>query len=263
MTDRHPILPGAEPWSAPGSGARAAVAIVVSHGFTGNPTSTRALGEALAARGFGVEVVRLPGHGTHWRDMAQTRYADWRGEVERAVDDRHKAGKRVVVAGLSMGGTIALDLAGTRPDVVAAVASINGPVLDREGVMAKVAPLIERVIPVVPAAMAGLAKNDIAKGGDERAYAMVPTKAGSSLLRELPRIREGLARIAMPALVAYSPNDHSVPPENSRTILRMLSRAETTELVLERSFHLATMDYDFDRLVDGITALADRVAAPP
>jgi hypothetical protein len=40
MSDRHPILSGAEAWSAAGSGSRASVAIVVSHGFTGNHVAT-------------------------------------------------------------------------------------------------------------------------------------------------------------------------------------------------------------------------------
>ncbi len=260
MSDRHPILPGAEAWSAAGSGTRASVAVVVSHGFTGNPNSTRPLGEALAAKGFAVEVVRLPGHGTHWRDMARTRYAGWRDEVARAVDVHHGAGKRVVVVGLSLGGTIALDLAATKPGRVSGIVPINGTILDREGLLAKVAPLLEMVIPVVSAGMAGLKDNDIAKGGDEKAYPMVPTKAAGSVLKELARIRAGLARITIPALVAYSPQDHSVPPENSRAMVRMMSAAQVTELVLERSYHVATLDHDFDLLVSGITTLADSLA---
>jgi carboxylesterase len=260
MPARYPIIPGAEAWSAPGHGSHASVAVVVSHGFTGNPTATRSLGQALAAKGFAVDVVRLPGHGTHWRDMQGTRYADWRGEVAGAVDARHAAGKRVVVVGLSLGGTIALDLAATKPEV-SAICAINPTILDRQGLLPKLAPLLETVIPVVTAGMAGLVKGDIAKGGDERAYSWVPTKAANSVLRELPRIRAGLPRITAPVLVAYSPQDHSVPPENSTVLLRMLSesQAKATGLVLERSYHVATMDYDFDVLVDGIATLAERL----
>jgi carboxylesterase len=259
--DRFPIIPGAEPWSATGSGARGAIAMVVSHGLTGNPVSTRPLGEALAAKGFTVEVVRLPGHGTHWRDMFHTRYRDWRGEVARAARAHHEAGRRVVVVGLSLGGTIAVDLACSMPDVVAAAVPINCTILDREGVVAKLAPLLRYVLPVVFAGMAGLVKNDIAKGGDEKAYGMLPAAAGGSVLSELARIRAAIPRAAVPMLVAYSPQDHSVPPENSRALLRMLSGKDATELVLERSYHVATLDYDLDLLVEKITEFGDRVGA--
>ncbi|MBI4956735.1 MAG: alpha/beta fold hydrolase [Myxococcales bacterium] len=262
MTDRHPVLAGAEPWSAEGTGARGAVGVVVSHGLTGNPISTRPLGEALAAAGFSVSVVRLPGHGTAWRDMAPTRYADWRAEVERAIDALRRAGKKVVVVGLSMGGTLALDLACARPDAVAGAVSINPAVLDREGLLARAAPVLEKIIPVVPAGAAGLVKNDIAKGGDEKAYAYVPVKAANSLLRELPRIRAALAELRVPLLVCYSPQDHSVPPRNSRALIEMLAGKDVTELRLERSYHVATLDHDFDLLVERVCAFCDRVAGP-
>lgn len=257
MLDRFPVIPGAEPWSSPGSGARSDIGLVLCHGFTGNPNAMRPLGEALAARGFAVEVIRLPGHGTHWRDMTRTRYSDWRWEMDRAVSDLVKRGKRVVMVGLSRGGTIALDVACARADEIAGVVPINCTVLDREGLLAKVAPVLEHILPVVPAKAAGLVENDIAKGGDEKAYDMVPAKAGNSFLKELPRIRAGLTGLKVPELVAYAPNDHSVPPENSRALLKMLP--DGSELALERSYHVATLDHDLDLLVEKISEFAERV----
>lgn len=262
MLDRFPVIDGAEPWSSPGRGPRTSIGIVVVHGFTGNPNATRPLGEALARKGFAVEVVRLPGHGTHWRDLLRMRYGDWRWEVERAVNALARAGKRVVVVGLSMGGTIALDLAAASPETIAGIVPINPTVLDREGLLAKAAPILELILPVVPASAAGLVKNDIAKGGDEKAYDIVPSGAGNSLLQQLRRIRDGIAGLTVPVLVAYSPGDHSVPPESSRALLRMLAEKDATELVLERSFHVATLDLDFDLLLERITAFADRVGHP-
>src|SRR5262249_23658650 len=77
-----PVLTGAEASSAEGAAsgpeARQRTGVGVIHGFSGSPVSTRPLAEALAALGFRVEAPRLPGHGTHPRDMARTRYADWR-----------------------------------------------------------------------------------------------------------------------------------------------------------------------------------------
>jgi len=261
MPDVFPILSGAEPWSSPGSGARAAIGILVAHGFTGNPVSTRPLGEALAARGFAVEVVRLPGHGTDVRDMLKTRYGDFRHEVERALNQFRRANKRVILVGLSLGGTIALDIACARPSEVAGVVTINATVLNRQGLVAKAAPLLEKILPLVPASAAGLVKNDIAKGGDEKAYDLVPARSGNSILKELARIRRGLADIEVPVLVAYSPNDHSVPPENSRALLELLDK-KATELVLERSYHVATLDHDFELLLAKIGEFADRVGMP-
>lgn len=220
----------------------------------------RPLGERLAARGFAVEVVRLPGHGTHYRDMMSTRYADWRGEVTRALADLKSRSERVVPVGLSMGGTLVLDVVSSDPSAVAGAFVINTPVLDREGILVKLAPFLEHVLPVVPASAAGLTRNDIAKPGvSEMAYAWVPAKAGNSLVREFPRVRSQLPNLTCPTVVAYSRADHSVPPENSKAILRLLGTKDLTELPLERSYHVATLDYDQELLEERITAFADRI----
>ncbi len=231
------------------------------HGFTGSPASLRPLSELLAQRGFAVELVRLPGHGTHYRDMMSTRYEDWRAEVRRGLDALRARTERVIAAGLSMGGTLVLDIVSQEPSLVAGAATINAPVLDREGILVKLAPFLEHVLPLVPASAAGLARNDIAKPGmNELAYGWVPAKAGNSLVREFPRVRAQLANLTCPVLVAYSRADHSVPPENSKAILRLLGSKDITELVLERSYHVATLDYDLELIETRLTAFADRVA---
>jgi carboxylesterase len=262
MVDRFPIIPGAEPWSSVGKGERGRIGIVTVHGFTGNPVSMRPLAEGLAERGFAVEVPRLPGHGTRVEDMVRTCFADWRGEVERALKRLHARTERCVLVGLSMGGTLVLDVASGGADV-AGVVAINAPFLKRRAIENLLAPYLAKFLPVVPGYFAGLAKNDAAKPGvDEKAYRFVPTAAGNSLVAELPRIQMQLASFRKPVLIAYSLKDHSVPPDNSRAILRTLPGPDVTELRLERSYHLAPLDYDQELLIEKICDFADRVAAP-
>jgi carboxylesterase len=261
MSTQYSVIPGAEPWSNPGSGVRAKVGIVVVHGFTGNPHSTRPIGEALSQKGFAVEVIRLPGHGTHWRDMMTTRYHDWMAEAERALTQIKSRCECVLLVGLSLGGTIGLDIASRRPELCAGVVPINASVLDREGIIVKLAPILAHILPAVPASAAGLIKNDAAKpGADEHAYPWVPAKAGQSLVDQFPRIRRQLKGIKVPLLVAYSPNDHSVPCANSKAIPDLVGAGgDVTLLPLERSFHLATIDYDAELIVERVTNFADRV----
>ncbi len=256
-----PVLPGAEPWSSSGTGERSRIGILLVHGFTGSPASLRPLSEMLARRGFTVELVRLPGHGTHFRDLMRTRYQDWRGEVERALAELKTRTERVVPLGLSMGGSLVLDVVSQDPSRVAGAGTINAPVLDRTGIVMKLAPILEYLLPLVPGRAAGLIRNDIAKPGmDELAYDWVPAKAGNSLVREFPRLRGQLPKVTCPMFVSYSRADHSVPPENSMAILRSLGSTDITELPLERSYHVATLDYDLALIEGRFTAFADRVA---
>lgn len=263
MSESYPVLAGAEAFSAAGANAdhreRADTALALIHGFTGNPVSMRPLGELLVAQGFRVEVPRLPGHGTHPKDMQRTRYADWRSEVISSVDRLQRDSKRVVLVGLSMGGTLSLDVASSGERRVDGVVAINAQILDREGFTVKLAPLLEHVLPMAPASLAGLRKDDIAKPGvSEKAYDTVPTAAGNSFVRELPRIRAQLERFPCPLMVARAPQDHSVPPANSLALLKLIPEAK--ELLLERSYHVATLDYDLELLAQRITQFCDALA---
>ncbi len=235
-----PVIEGAEAWRADGDAARGHVGVVVVHGFTGNPVSTRPLGAHLNEVGWTVEVVRLPGHGTTAEDLATTRYADWLATVEQAVDDLAARCDQVVLVGLSVGGMLSLDV-GARRDV-AAVVTINALVLEPEGLVARLAGVLQHVLPMVPAKLAGIAENDIKGGGDEQAYDTVPAKAAYSMTRALARVRAQVPQLTAPVLVCWSTEDHTVPPENSRWLAEHLADVRTLELT--ESYHVATLDND-------------------
>ena len=254
------IAEGARAWSAEGEGARAGTGVVVLHGLTGNPYSVRPLAERLHEAGFTVELPRLPGHGTDWRDMAKTRYLDWRAAVEGVVDDLTERCDRIVLAGLSMGGTLSLDVASRRPADIAGVVAINAQILDPDQILAKLNPILQYVIPAVPRDLGGLPTNDIAKPGeDEQAYDVVPAKATQSLIAELPRIRAQLTDLDLPLLVAYSPQDHTVAAKNSKALPGLVATEDVEEVVLERSYHVATLDWDQEKLEAAVLAFVERL----
>lgn len=267
MTDRYPVLDGADAWSAEGRGDNADVGVVIVHGFTGNPNATRPLGETLAEAGYTVEVPRLPGHGTHWRDMARYRYADWRGAVSRIVDDLHRRTEDIVLIGLSMGGTIVLDETarrchGDHDHRIAGVATINAPVTDPDNPLAKLNFLLQYLIPAAPRDLAGLPSNDIAKSGaDERAYLITPAKAGYSLQREYPRIRKRLPAIDVPVLLMQAEQDHTVAPENADVILEHLGTDDVEHVRLERSYHVATLDHDAPLIEERVLGFLELVTS--
>lgn len=106
MTASTPLAPAA--FSYPGHGANAGIGVAICHGFTGSPLSILPWAEHLAGQGFAVSVPLLPGHGTHWRDLARSSWQEWYGAFESAYLDLAAETSRCYVAGLSMGGTIAL-----------------------------------------------------------------------------------------------------------------------------------------------------------
>ena len=65
----------------------------------------RGVAEAFAGAGYDVELPRLPGHGTAVSDMIPSRWSDWSFEVAAAYARLAARVDKVVVAGLSMGGS--------------------------------------------------------------------------------------------------------------------------------------------------------------
>ena len=101
------IIPTAEPFFFPGG----PTGVLLVHGFTGAPKEMRWMGEYLAKQGYTVLGVRLAGHATQPADMLRVTWQDWLTSVEDGWHLLRGAADQVFVAGLSMGGTLALLLA--------------------------------------------------------------------------------------------------------------------------------------------------------
>lgn len=232
-------MPGAEPWESQGSGDLADVGVLVVHGFTGNPQSMRPLAEAFAAAGFTVSMPLLPGHGTAVEDMLPTRWTDWSSAAEEAYQRLAARTRTVVVAGLSMGGTIAAWL-GTRHPEIAGLVLVN-PLIDgtAPGVTGLVGQLREAGVELVPGIGSDIAK----EGAVESAYPLTPVQPLLDLHAALGPLAHDLGKIRCPVLLLTSPQDHVVEPVSSDTLAAAVS-GPVERVTLERSFHVATLDHD-------------------
>lgn len=247
-----PIMDGAEPFSAAGGPA----GVLVVHGFTGNPQSMRPLAEALARAGFTVELPLLPGHGTALDDMLPTRWPDWLGAAEAAYDELAARCPRVVVAGLSMGGTLATTLAATRPATAGLVAvnpAVDPPAPSFRDMLRELLAAGTTVMPAIG--------SDIAKEGVvEAAYPGTPVEALLSLCEGEDALVAQLADVRCPVLLFTSRQDHVVPPFSSDVLADRVS-GPVERVWLERSFHVATLDHDREEIEARTVEFARKVTA--
>jgi carboxylesterase len=110
-----------------GHGRRTPLAVVLLHGFTNAPEQWARFAERLHGRGHSVIVPRLPGHGRADRDagpLARVSAAAYLQTTSRAADIASGCGERVVLAGLSLGGTLAVALGQGRTGVSRIVAIV-------------------------------------------------------------------------------------------------------------------------------------------
>jgi carboxylesterase len=241
------VVSGAEPFAFPGgAGPDGRTGVLLVHGFTGTPMSMRPWGEHLAAEGFAVRCPLLPGHGTRWQDCNGSTHDQWTTTVSEAFDALAAECDRVFVAGLSMGGTLATRLAEVRPDDVAGLVLVNPALLTRR-LDAKLLPILARIT----GSWAPIA-NDIKKPGvTELGYPKLPTRAMMQLRALWALARADLARVTAPVLVFRSREDHVVEPVSTEVLLAGISSADKAEVVLEDSYHVATLDNDAPTIFSG------------
>src|SRR5947209_791226 len=246
------LRPEAEPYAAD----RGPVGAVLCHGLTGMPGSLRDWGVALADAGLTVRIPRLPGHGTTWKDANRTSWQDWYTELERTFDEVRSRCEQVFVMGLSMGGTVTLRLAEQRGDDIAGVVVVN-PSLFTTRKDAKLLPLMRLFLPSFPPV-----GNDVKKPGVvEPAYDRLPVKAAYQLAQLWKITTADLGRINQPLLVFTSRDDHVVEPANSTRLMEQVGSMDKRQIVLEDSYHVATMDNDLPRIVEETLAFV-RAHAP-
>jgi carboxylesterase len=245
------VLPEAQPMSADGG----PTGVLVIHGFTGNPSSMRGIAEACAAAGHAVELPRLPGHGTMIEDMLTTSWADWTAAVDAAYDRLAARCQRVVVAGLSMGGTLTLWTAAHHPEV-AGIVLINAAAEPSD----EMRDALQAMVDAGERLMAGVG-NDVADPEvTESAYEQVPIAQLVSMLDGVAALQDALPRLTMPALIMNSPQDHVVAPSAADHLARTLG-GPVERVTLERSYHVATIDHDKDLIVERLLDFVARVGS--
>lgn len=106
-----------------GAGVRGPVVLLYLHGFTAGPGEAGDLPEQMAdALGANLHVHRWPGHGETAADaMRGLTLERLKASAEEALGRACAMGESVAIVGSSLGATLGLWLAATRPDDVAAV----------------------------------------------------------------------------------------------------------------------------------------------
>lgn len=237
------IMKGAEAFRFEAEGQPA---VLVLHGFTGSTQSVRYLGEELHRRfGYFVYGPRLAGHGTSPDDMATTGYLDWLGTAEAALREMAATHGKVFVTGLSMGGTLCLNLAARFPGLVAGIIPVNG-------CAGRLSPEMSELVLSgdAPDRVPGIGSDIKAEGVFELAYPEVPVRCIREANALMGATGNLLHKIVCPTLVIQSREDHVLPPSNGPLILNGIAARDARILWLEESYHVATLDNDKDVIVE-------------
>jgi carboxylesterase len=231
-----PLAPTA--FRFPGHGANAEIGVAICHGFTGSPLSVLPWAEHLARRGFAVSVPLLPGHGTDWRDLARHGWQDWYRTFESSYLELAGETRHCFVAGLSMGGTIALRTAARHRVSGVAVVNPGLSFYDRRVRYIGLLKHVQRT--TVPAQE----PNPTAAATEDGDYSLTPLEAVHQLSRLFKAAVRDLPQVTAPVLVFKSETDTVVPPTSVELLRKRIGSHELAVLPLPDSGHVATLDVD-------------------
>jgi carboxylesterase len=237
----------------PYAGGSGPTGVLLCHGFSGSTHSLIGWARHLETAGFQVLLPRLPGHGTSWQELNRTSWIDWYDCVDDAFATLQARCDQVFLAGLSMGAALALRLAEQHGHRVSGLTLVN-PVINISDPRMRALPIL-RVLPSL-----GGITNDIAKPDQvEWGYDRLPLRALYSQTFLWADVRRNLDRVDQPLLVYRAIHDHVADGSSVRLIKAGVRSSDQTYIELQRSYHVATLDYDADDIFSGSVAFFRRL----
>jgi carboxylesterase len=238
------VVQGAESFTLAGTNGRA---LLLLHGSGDTPQTLRYLGERLNAAGYTVHAPLLPGHGHSPTAFTEVSAAAYLTAARDALAALRRTHAWVGVAGLSMGGAIAVQLAVHATEVQVLV--LLAPYLTPPSSVRWAASTAWGWGLIFPflGGRGESSVHDPLQSAANRAYGVYPPSALRALVATATKGRRALARVTVPTLVVNSRQDNRIPMALAMHATDTL-RAPTERHWVAGCGHVITVDYCKDEV---------------
>ncbi|MCA9424538.1 MAG: alpha/beta fold hydrolase [Candidatus Omnitrophica bacterium] len=212
--------------------------VVLVHGYLSCPGEIRPLASYLRSRGYYVYGVRLRGHGTSPRDLAERTWEDWYESLNRGYTVIKSLTDRIIVGGFSTGGALSLLAAGRKGDKIQSVFAINAP-LQLRRVSARLAPSIVSMNTLIKR----VKKQGVVEFVPNRPenthlnYLSNPVSGVRELGRAMVAMEKELPKIEVPTLLLQGSRDPIVDPASGQLIFDKVGTHHKELTLLARDRH--------------------------
>lgn len=238
------VIKGAEEFMLQGTTAKG---VLLIHGYTGTPAEMRLLGDHLHQQGYTVLGVRLPGHGTKPEDLNETKWQHWYAAAEEGFLRLQECCEEVMVAGLSMGGLLAIKVAAELPVTKAAILAAPVYVQDKRAPFLHFLRFFIRYLKKRK-------RNYFVAEKYNLAYDVMPTKPLGSLFELVDLCKKKLLeKITVPCIVLQSTIEHTVQPKSAQYIYDRIGSQQKKLVWYKNSGHILTLDVERESVFEEIS----------
>ena len=239
--------------------------IILVHGLTGAPAEMKFVGKQLNKMGYTVYAPLLAGHCVDEATLVATNYRDWLDSLKKAVNSFAPKVSEVHMAGICVGGGLALYAAHEMPDKIKSV-TIYSATLNYDGwnqpKWSRLAQTFKEVLIHIPKVRhssfgeshpfglkSDRLRNAIVKGGDgiEGTLARFPTSSLYENYRLNDILKKALPKMKVPTLLIHAREDDVSHPRNAEKI-KKLHGGRCEIIYLDDSYHLIHIDKEHKKV---------------
>ncbi|MBX7258937.1 MAG: alpha/beta fold hydrolase [Candidatus Hydrogenedentes bacterium] len=239
-------------------------AVLFVHGFAGAGNNFNDLPERLAAKGWRVRVMRLPGHGTSPRDLENVTADELLSAVVSEATTLREKHTRVVLVGHSMGGALSTLTASRVPVDGIVLGGAYFGMTDRWYYGLKP----ERWTTLGRAVTRWVYKGRLFTQVNRKeakkkivSYTWIPTKSSVMLLELARRVNEPstLSHVTCPVLMVHSHGDVAASAKAAERAFNAMASTKKELLWFDRSNHHIYWDYDADKVAEAVEGFCEMI----
>jgi carboxylesterase len=233
-----------------GKGKRA---VLLLHGFTGNPADVRMLGRFLEKKGYTCHAPQYKGHGVPPEELVHTGPKDWWQDVISGYNFLKNNGhEEIAVAGLSLGGVFSLKLGYTVPI---------------KGIVPMCAPMFIKSEEVMYQGILEYARDYKQLEGksaeqieiEMTEFEKTPMNTLKALQELISDVREHVDMIYAPTFVVQGRHDKMINTDSANIIYNEVESEVKKIKWYEESGHVITFDKERDQLHEDIYAFLEKL----
>jgi esterase/lipase/1-acyl-sn-glycerol-3-phosphate acyltransferase len=201
------------------------IGIILSHGYKSSPEEVRLLAKFFHKQGYNVYAPRLKGHGTGPENLKDIQWQDWCDSFHKGYAVLQNRCSKIIAAGFSTGGLLALLFASKHPRKLSAVISINSAI--------KLNDIRVNLVPTVHFWNELLTKLKASKGKMEYVvdipenphinYKKNYLNGVYELSQLMTETKKNLAHITCPTLIIQGKHDPVVDPKSGKIIYKEIA----------------------------------------